>query len=237
MLPESFVTWLWPPVPGYRSKFGADEVNKLQRMVKRNADFPHRFICVTNQSRGIDPAVEVVPDREDFADVPAPSGRRNPSCFRRLRAFAPDIGSVFGSRFVSLDLDMVITGPLRPLFDRPEGFVIITDTNPRTFYNGSMFLLTAGARSKVWETFHPVKSPQLAHANHHHGSDQAWISHCLGKGEATWTKADGVYSFKNHIEANPQHLPDNARVVVFHGNVDPWSNKAQALPWVKRHYN
>lgn len=230
------ITWLWAAAPGYRSHFTTAHVNVLRRMIARHYDAPHRFCCVTDQPAGLDPDVEVIPAWNDFARLPSPSGGRNPSCYRRLRAFSPDIGAVFGERFVSFDLDVVITGDLRPLFDRPEDFVIWGDTNPRTFYNGSLFLLRAGTRSQVWQTFDPRRSPQQARSAGHFGSDQGWISHCLGPKEAKWTTADGVYSFRNHLLPMQGHLPANAKVVVFHGNVDPWSREAQQLDWVKAHW-
>lgn len=233
----TFVTWKWTPPRGYRSTFGPETVNTLKRMVDRHYHAPHRFLCVTDNSSGIDADVEIVQPWNDFTQVPSPSGGRNPSCYRRLRAFAPDIGEVFGPRFVSLDLDVVVTGDLRPLFDRPEDFVIYGDTNPKTFYNGSLFVLTAGTRSQVWTSFDPVKSPQASRSAGHFGSDQGWLSHCLGPHEMKWTKADGVYSYQNDfVKTRRSELPDDARIVVFHGNVDPWSACAQQVKWVRTHY-
>ena len=150
--------------------------------------------------------------------------------------FSLEIGTVFGRRFVSMDLDLVIKGDLRPLFDRADDFVIYGDTNPRTFYNGSLFLMTAGARPQVWTTFDRIESPRAAHRAGHFGSDQGWISYCLGPKEAKWTAADGVYSFKNDLLKTGK-LPTDARVVVFHGEQDPWAPRVQqAHAWVVEHY-
>lgn len=228
--------WKWRPSAGYRSSFGAEAVNVLRRMVARHYARPHRFCCVTNDPDGLDSDVVVIPDREDFKDVPSPHGGQNPSCYRRLRMFAPDAGEVFGPRFVSLDIDCVIVRDMAPVWDRDESFVIWGDTNPKTLYNGSMIMLKAGARSKVWEKFDPKRSPLEAHASGNFGSDQAWISYCLGKGEAKWTQADGVYSFRNEIQRRGGQLPPNARIVMFHGNIDPWHREAQRLPWVRQHW-
>lgn len=232
------VTWKWKPLPGYRSEFTAETVNVLRRMVARHYPDPHRFICVTDDPVGIDPDIEVLPLWNDHASVPSPFGDKNPSCYRRLRAFAPDIAESFGPRFVSMDLDCVITGDLRPLWNRTEDFVIWGDTNPRTAYNGSMFLLSAGARRKVWDDFDPKDSPKRAKAAGCFGSDQGWISFCLGPSEQRWTKADGVYSFRNDVRpSNASHLPQGARVVMFHGRYDPWSPLVQQIaPWVKQHW-
>jgi hypothetical protein len=231
------VCWRWEPPAGYRSQFGPAAVNVLRRMVARHYPRPHRFVCVTDAPAGLDPEVIALPPWNDFADVPSPSGGRNPSCYRRLRAFHPDIAETLGERFVSLDLDVVITGDLRPLWDRPEDFVIYGDTNPRTFYNGSMFLLSSGARPRVWAAFDPARSPGLSKAAGHHGSDQGWISYCLGPGEAKWTSKDGAYSYRNEIAQDQRQLPEDARIVFFHGHVDPWSPYAQMIPWVKTHWH
>jgi hypothetical protein len=209
-------------------------------MVARHYPHPHRFLCITDDAAGLDPDVETIPLWNDFAHVPSPHGGKNPSCYRRLRLFHPEIASVFGERFVSLDLDCVIVGDLTPLWDRPEDFVAWGDTNPLpgSHYNGSMMLLRAGARPQVWTEFDPATSPQLALRARCFGSDQGWISYCLGPGEARWTQADGVYSFRNDImPANVARLPANARIIFWHGHVDPWSNYAQAnCPWVREHY-
>lgn len=236
MMPLSVICWKWRPAPGYRSQFGPRAVNTLQRMVARHYDRPHRFVCVTDDPTGLDPAVEVVPLWNDFANVPSPHGGHNPSCYRRLKAFSPEIEAVFGRRFVSIDLDTVIVGDLSPLFDRPEDFIIWGETNPKSFYNGSMWMMTAGARPQVWERFDPKTSPREAKRAGRFGSDQGWISHVLGKGESTWGRRDGVYSYRVHLAPRGGRLPHDARIVMFHGAVDPWSLQAQQLSWVREHW-
>lgn len=228
----SFVTWLWK-TPNYRTAFTAEHVNVLAAMIRRNYIIPCRIICVTNDATGIDPRIEIVPDREDFKDVASPHGKGNPSCFRRLRLFHPDAASDFGPRIVSIDLDSVITGDLRPLFDRPEEFVGWADALRPAQYCGSLTLLTAGARPRVWTDFDPERSPREAKAAGNLGSDQGWISHCLGKGEAQWTQADGVYSYRwDKVRGGP--LPANARIVFFTGEPKPWAEMGVA--WVREHY-
>lgn len=231
------VTWKWPPAVGYRSTFGPETVNTLRAMVRRHYPHPHRFVCVTRETNGLDPDVEVREPWDDFAHVPSPHGAKNPSCYRRLRLFHPDAAQWFGGRFVSLDLDVVITGDVTSLWHRPEDVVFWGDTNPRTHYNGSMVLMTAGARPHVWQDFDPACSPRLAMASGAWGSDQGWISYRLGGQEAKWSRADGVYSFRNDIAAAGRTLPPNCRLVVFHGRHDPWSSYVQAnYPWVRAHY-
>lgn len=245
MKPETVVCFKWTPFANYRSSYGPETVNTLRRMVARHYPHPHRFVCVTDDPRGLDAGIEAVPLWNDFADVPNPHDvvgtmrrMKNPSCYRRLRMFRPDIVDVFGQRFVSLDLDTVIVGDLTPLWDRSEDVVFWGDTNPKTHYNGSMMLLTAGARPQVWNDFDRATSPQLSKRSGCFGSDQGWISYCLGPGEAKWSKADGVYSFRNDILPKRAPLPANARMVMFHGKYDPWNRQVQQqYPWVKEHWH
>ena len=61
------------------------------------------------------------------------------------------------------------------------------------------------------------------------------MSFILGKGERTWGRSDGVYSFRKHVKPLG-HLPDDARMVMFHGNVDPWGYQAQVIPWVRENW-
>ena len=43
------------------TKYGPDYVNKLQSMVQRHLHRPFRFVCMTDDTTGIDPAIEVKP--------------------------------------------------------------------------------------------------------------------------------------------------------------------------------
>lgn len=227
----------WKAAPGYRSKFEGKHVNVLASMVRRNYQKPHRFSCITDDPSGIDSSIRIIPLWKDHAKLQSAYGLKNPSCYRRLKLFSPEAREIIGPRFVSLDLDIVITGDLSPLWDRPEDIVFWKSPipPPRYRYNGSMILMTAGARPQVWTDFHPIHSVRETKMKGIFGSDQAWISMKLGAGEATWDKGDGVYSYR--LELNPQkQLPANATVVIFHGEFDPWGSQPQQLDWVRRHW-
>lgn len=228
------VSWKWERA-GYRSTFTAAHVNTLAAMVARHYARPHRFVCVTNDAAGIDPRVEIVPDRADFSNVPSPAGKGFPSCYRRLRLFEPDAARYFGERFVSIDLGVVIVGDLAPLWDVPEDFVAYRDPLFPSQYCGAMMLLRAGARPYVWRAFDPIRSPVLAKHNDFRGSDQAWISYAAPFAR-TWSTDHGVFSYAKHVRRVGGALPLGARIVVFHGAAKPWSDEPQRLEWVRRAY-
>lgn len=235
--PLTVVCWKWKPHAGYHTTFNSDSVNVLKRMVARHYPYPHIFTCITDDPKGIDKDVRIIPLWDDLANVPNPHGPRGPSCYRRLKSFSKEAAEIIGPRFVSLDLDCVITGDLSPLWDRPEDFVIWGDTAKGTPYNGSMFLLRAGTRTKAWERFNPITSPRLSRAKRYIGSDQGWLGVCLGPNEKKWSASDGVYSYRNQIAPKGGKLPANARIVLFHGRLNPWDREIQQKhEWVRRFY-
>lgn len=230
------ICWKWKPASGYRSTFAPQTVNVLRNMVARHYQHTHEFVCITDDAAGIDPDIRIVPLWKDFADLPSPHGRNQPSCYRRLKMFSAEMRDVLGERFVSIDLDCVITGDLTPLWQRSDPIVLWGDTHPTTPYNGSMVLMTAGARRQIWDEFDPGASPIKAKQAGCFGSDQGWISYRLGRGEARWTTADGVYSFRNHIMPARGELPKDARIVFCHGRCDPWDQAQMRLAWVRENW-
>lgn len=185
--------------PGYRTVYTAEHVNTLRRMVARCYNHPHRFFCVTDDPTGLYADIEYVPMWSDHFDLVNPSHPTNrPNCYPRLKLFDREMAKVFGPRYVSLDLDMVMVDDVVPLWDRPEGFVIY-DARGDDHYNGSMFLQTAGVHQEVWDDFDPVQSPQLTTRAGMRGSDQAWIRYKLSPNAATWSYEEGVYAYLNLV--------------------------------------
>lgn len=232
------VCWLWPPKKNYRSQFNASHVNIFRSMIERHLPLEHEVVCITNMPKGIDPRVRIIPLWDTHAELLSPHGGISPACYRRLRAFSPEMAELIGPRFISFDLDVVIVRDITPIVTRPEDFLIWGSTLRRTPYNGSMWMMNAGARKQVFEQFDPLTSPQKTLKAGFHGSDQAWISFVLGSTEATWTpQKDGVYSFRTDVANRRYRLPDDARIVFFQGHHDPQSRFDNSrAPWIKEHY-
>lgn len=229
------VCWKWQKANGFLHDYTAEHVNILQRMVARWYPHPHRFVCITDDPRGVD--CETFPLWDDFKGLRNACGEHLPSCYRRLKLFSDEISSYFGGRIVSLDLDVVITGDLSPLWDREESFIGWKVEGPRhpIVYNGSMFLFQAGKHKDLWTEFKFDVTPVLTKQRGYFGSDQAWISMKFdGKAPYGWTKDDGVYSYPREMRHRP--LPRNARVVIFHGKRKPWNPSTNGDGWIREHY-
>jgi hypothetical protein len=239
--------------PTYRTQYEAKHVNSLYRNVLRVYPHPFRFFCVTDDPKGLDSAIEYVPLWKDHFNLVNPSHPTSrPNCYPRLKLFDIKMREIFGDRFVSLDLDMVLIKEADVLWHRPEEFVIY-DAKGDDHYNGSMFLMTAGARQQVWDRFDPVLSPKLTTAANMRGSDQAWIRYCLAPDAATWTNEEGAYAYLHIIPPSRERrsrplarwklprngsLPEGARVVIFAGEFKPWDRAALVMsPWIRDYYD
>lgn len=223
--------------PQYRTKFSAEHVNTFRNMVERHYPDDHEVVCVTNIPDGIDERVRIVPLWDEFASVYSPHGNNQPACYRRVRAFSRDMADLIGPRFVSVDLDCVIVGDMRTLWNRKEDFLIYHYPMRTTPYNGSMWMMNAGAREQVYTQFDPNVSPLKAKKAGLRGSDQAWFAYVLGDREKTWGYKDGVVAWRSDLKQRGYVLPPHSRIVFFHGLVDPWDKEARdRAPWIEEHY-
>lgn len=205
-------TWIWG------DKYGADHVAKLAVGVARNLDQPHEFRVFE-------------PEPQDLYLT------ERKGCFARLRTFDPAWQAAQGiklyDRIVVLDLDLVVTGPLDGLFDRPEPFAIlqgVNTANPCPF-NGSLWMLEAGYRPDVWHEFSLELAAKVPH--YEFPDDQAWLADMLPDAGA-FGPEDGVYAFQKRGWPKGEALPKNARIVAFPGWRDP--SQYVRLDWVKEHW-
>ncbi len=236
-----FVCWLWKPKPEYRSQFTFQQVNILRNMIDRNYPHSHRLTCITDDVScgGYDSRIRLIPLWDDHGRRESIYGPGTPSCYRRLKAFSSDMREIIGPRFLSIDLDVCITGDISNIVHRKEDFVIWGASGRRTPYNGSMWMMNAGARERVWTRFNenPEKAVVRARGAGFYGSDQAWMSYALGPQEAKWAEQDGVFSYRMHVKPRGGAMPPNARIVFFEGHYDPWSPAVQqAAKWIEEHY-
>lgn len=222
------VSWLWSQ-PGGRTIYKPEHVWIWASMVERHLKMPHKLLCVTSET-DLPPNVERVDPPGEFEDITPKWGAAKPNCFRRLVMFRKNAAKTFGRRFVSMDIDCAIGGPLDPLFDRPDDFVICKGTDQSRPYNGSMMLLKAGSRPQVYDKFD--QSAADVSGSLYHGSDQAWLMHCLGPNEATWGEADGVWSWNRYM---PNMKKAEPTILFFPGKWKPW-NYERIFPFIKNNY-
>jgi hypothetical protein len=218
-------TWLWG------AAYGEHYVRRLAKAVHRNLNEAHRFIALTDAPRHL-------PGIEQYL-IPNIEMTRTKGCFVRLQLFSPSFHHLLniapGDRIANLDLDLVVTGPLDPLFDRQDDFTILQEintTNPCPF-NGSAWMLKAGARPDVWWDFSLENYAKYKVPFHAFPDDQGWFC-ALMPDAGAWGPEQGVYGFKKAGWPSGDALPDGARIVAFPGWRDP--AKFEHLDWVKKNW-
>lgn len=223
------VCWKWKGhIPYYPA-----HVNILASMFDRWLKMPHEIVCITDDPEGIDGGVRIVPMWRDHFE----HGRD----WHRLKIFSPEMVDTIGPRFVSVDLDTVVMGPLDPLFDHDEPFMAWQDPLRPHQYCTALFQMDAGCFPHVLETFNPNVAMQLRTSGKYNGYDQAWISHVL-PGAPKWGTSHGVLSFKKDIIGGNElpgfaDVPSDARMIMFHGKFDPSHEDVQrCCPWIAEAY-
>ena len=209
-------------------RYSAEFVNILFRSVKRNLTKKHRFFCVTEDSSGLDEAIQIIPFPEN------PGVQRGwPDVLVKLMVFADGFGDLYGPTLF-LDLDVVIMGELDVFFDYyPEDFCIIHDWNSwqrRLFNtrpalgNSSVFRFFAGKSSTVYERF--VEEMADAENTAVFSTEQSFMTYAMGD-KRRWWPEHWVVSFKESCKPTfPTNYwitpsrPKDCRILVFHGRPD-----------------
>lgn len=221
-------TWCWG------EKYGDHYVKRLAAGIHRNLTEAHRFICFTDRERHLPEIGQAAIPMADRALL------GKPGCFARLRIFDPayqrDHGIEPGDRVVNMDLDLVVTGELDPLFNRPEPFVIFGGANAANPcpYNGSLWMLRAGYRPDVWSAFSIEAASKIR--KHEFADDQGWFWDRIPDA-ATWQAgvSSGAYGMqKPGWPPGTTDLPKGARCVAFFGKRDP--AQFEHLDWVRAHW-
>lgn len=200
------------------SKYTAHDVNILQSMVKRHLSLPHRFVCLTDDTEGVNSDVECLPMPEIF--VPA---HKDISPWRKLGMFSAQIGDLRG-KALFLDLDIVIVEDIDCFFSYSDKFSIIENWTQMGsgVGNSSVYCFTLGAHTDVLEYY----NDNIDKVTSEHKNEQIYLSKKIGDIDfwpESWCK-----SFKHHCI--PPYIiryfktpaqPEGVKIAVFHGNPKP----------------
>ena len=115
-------------------KYSAEYVNRLYGMVQRQLSLPHRFVCLTEDSTGIDSVIETLPlIRTDLKHS-----------YTKLQLFLNPLHDIQG-QILFLDLDTVILNSIDDLFlHKPEAKFIGLHEWFDDFLGSSTFRFEAG---------------------------------------------------------------------------------------------
>ncbi|MGQ0564427.1 MAG: hypothetical protein ACT4OK_05080 [Gemmobacter sp.] len=207
--------------------FGPDYVNVLHSACRRAMAAPFRFVCLTDDGAGFDPAIEVLP----IPDLGlSPTDWFRPGVWPKIALFDRHFHGLRG-RALFVDLDMVILRGLEGFFDVP-GRIVGTDAGPgwgktgvtaQPEFGSMIFAYDLGGLPEIAETFR--ESPAAAWTKLR--QEQQYVHHMAP--DAGFWPADWVISFKRALRRPigldvvlpPKAPPATARVVAFHGRPRP----------------
>jgi len=208
-------------------KFPAYYVNRLFAGVARHMDRPFRFVCYTEKPEGIRSDVEIHPlpsvAYEERLVKAMTTGRRR-GAWRKVTILQHGAGRLSGPCLV-MDLDVVVTGPLGPLFDHAPGKVVmgrdwLERRRGRVGGHGSVYRFDPLLHSFLLGDFEADFDAAIAWKG-----EQKYISMTAHRHGALQYFPDGwICSFKRQsIPAFPLNfmveprLPADCRVMCFHG--------------------
>ena len=208
--------------------------NVLYRALTDLMGSKFRFVCITDHADGLDDGIETI----DLPDFALETEQYTNGMWPKLSVFHPDFFEP-GTPVLMMDVDMVITKDISPLFDKIRsevGLHIIYDwhdTHERWFpsiwnrprmSNSSVVGFIAGEQSHLWESF----KDETAETLFDHGeNDQVFIhkyANNLHHWPAGWVlsfKKSLAWHFPTSLFLEPSSPPDSSFIVAFHGSPDP----------------
>ncbi|AUC51754.1 glycosyl transferase [Sagittula sp. P11] len=238
--------------------FGPEYVNRLYSGVRRNMTRPVRFFCMTEHAEGLHPDIEVLPlPVEPFAEPMAEALKvaNRQGAMRKVSLFRPGLVPDLEGPVLGFDLDVVVTGGLDGIYDlAPETVAMRIDwiekRKGRVTGHGSVFRFDPAVHGFLYED---IAADPYAEVEKARGSEQRYTStKALDRGIFTYIPDPWVVSFKydcNPFPMNylrPPTLPEDARVVCFHGRpkmtdaLTGWSGSfirySKPCVWLQEHW-
>lgn len=207
--------------------FHADYVNVLFSACQRNISGNFRFVCLTDDPKGLNEGIEHFP----IPDLGLAPGMWKRGAWPKLCVFAADLYG-FSGRALFIDLDMVIWGNLDAFFDFPKAFVTTdmgNDWRPKPSglhppeAGTCIFAFDLGKESQILERFLADRNGAVEK----HVIEQVWVGEHASS-MAYWPPG-WVISFKRWLRQPigrdlllpPAAPPSGTKVLAFHGKPRP----------------
>lgn len=210
--------------------YGPEYVNRLYGGLRRNTQSDLRFFCMTDDARGFDAGIEVIPlPHEPFHDrmfaLMKAKGWRAP--FQKISMFRPGLIADLDGPLLVFDIDVVITGDIDALRDYMPGKLCMRrewGSRPgfQSLGHGSVEKIEPARHAYLYDFM--AQDPEAA-LTIFGASEQNYTSLSAERaGDFEFFPEKWIVSFK--VDCRPKRplnlfmeprLPADARVVCFHG--------------------
>jgi hypothetical protein len=212
--------------------YSADDVNRLFTALSVHSRLPVKFYCVTDDPTGISSDIVCIPLKpEPFDDQMQEASKhatKKNGALKKIGIFRPGLIPDLDGPLLVLDLDIVITDDIGPLFDYAPGMVCMAPpfakrTSPPTFGEGSVIRFDPSKHGFLYDEMARAPAAMVAFGG---GSEQSYTSGIARKHNmlANYPKSL-VVSFKRQCclpgplkKWFAPRLPRGAAVVCFHGH-------------------
>ena len=203
------------------NRYDPKYVNILKRMVTRHLSLPHRFVCLTDDSKGVDKDIETLPIPS--LGLPDDIPERG---WNKLVTFRQNVGDLQGPTLF-LDLDVAILDNIDCFFEHPGDYCIIKNWPPpyRETGNSSVYRFEIGASPHIHERF----VQEHGQIRKEFRNDQEYLTHAMKEsGAFAYWPDSWCCSYKRHCIPSglmcyfkSPEKPSNTKIIVFHGTPKP----------------
>ncbi len=231
------------------TRYGPEFVNRLYSALKRQTSRPLRLVCLTDDDSGVHPDVQC----RSIPDINLPDNLIN-TPWRKLTLWKAPLHDLTGD-VLFLDLDLVVTGSIDPLFDyEPGRYCVIENWTQmgQGLGNTSCFRFPVGKYTHIYNRIQEDPGPVLAK----YQIEQEYISREIE--DMVFWPSLWCASFKHTLLPKwpmnffkPAQLPSETKIVAFTGKPDqdeaaigkwpaPWYKKiykhVRPTPWITEHW-
>ncbi|MBT0727798.1 hypothetical protein [Rosenbergiella australiborealis] len=199
---------------------GGDYDENHVRWIHRQLPDNYEKICLTDLDI---PDIKTIKLRTNF-----------PGWWSKIELFNPDL---IDDDIFYIDLDVVVVGDITELTEQRE-LMMLEDFFSQEMYNSAMMFIPHNEKMKVWKTFN--KYPEQFMTRYKKGGDQEFISRILPHAKNWQHLFPGkICSYKKHVVKKSKKyslsvgngkLPDDIRIVFFHGKPRPWNSGEKWVP-------
>ena len=198
----------------YGTKYGANYVNRLASMVRRQSSVDVDFFCLTDDPAGLEVGIRTLPlPRMNIL------GQDISGWWQKLAMFREKIDEL-GSHLLYFDVDVVITGSIDPLLFYDSDFAIARNCYVPIF-SSSVMRFKNGSWPCIWSDFSKINAER-------YGGDEIWIASKVPGADVfpdDWCKIYRLHA--------AQAVPEGSIVVSFGGEPNPGDYPA---PWVENYW-
>ena len=178
----------------YGKKYKPEYVNKLFNMVSRHLSISHDFICITENKKGLNPKIKVIPlELKEGIE----GWWYKPFVFNRSL-------NIRTETVLFLDLDIIIFGSIDKLFEFEDekSFLVLNSLTSKNIngINSSCFKFNRSEYFHLYDDYIQNYDSIIEHCV----GDQDWLGNKIPRNH--WPK-EWIKSFKYGIMEWPEHIP------------------------------